>query len=183
MTTEEVIEFLKTRGDYTSAAANSLGLLGMQLSFDAIMIGPGSQDGLLLIERVGDRSLNLLLNKMKALALALERSESARTLTLVLLDCKAGLTGYVELNRLCRLLLLQENDSMEVSLASILPLTLPEPISAVNSADATLKMELDEDYNDPFVVKLLRAARENENEVQKTIRQAIDELSQISTPK
>jgi len=104
-------------------------------------------------------------------------------LTLVLLDCKAGVSAYLELNRLCRLFLLQDNDSLDVALASILPLSLPVPITAGNSADATLKDELKDDLTDPFVAKLLRAARDGESEVQKSVRDVVEQLSTLQQSK
>ena len=176
MNIEDVVQFLKERAGYTQAA-NSLALLGMQLSFDAVLIGPEQHDGLLLIESAAGRGLNLLLNKMKALALALERTDSARTLTLVLLDSEPAIPAYVELNRICRLFILQENIPLEQALASILPLFLPAPVMAGDGAENTLKSELDEEANNPVVMKLIRAARVGEFEVEKSVRETVEDLS------
>ena len=176
MNVELVIAFLKDHGRYVPSP-EPIHILDIDFHFDGILIGPGTHNGLVLVHGVSGNKFNPIAKKIRAFTLALERSASMRVVTLVLVGQPPDTLIFAELSRLCRVLVVSNESSLGDSLASILPLTLPQPMSASGTADAALRTELGDLHSDPFLSRLIKAARESEEEVQKTMRIAVDEIA------
>lgn len=178
MNIELLITFLKDRGRYKPTFP-PLHILDVDFAFDAVLIGPEDHNGLVLVHEVRDSSLGSISNELKALSIALQRTESTRAVTLLLVGDLPMTPPLSELNKLCRVIVVSSEASFEESLASILPLDLPQAIASSESADAALKAEASFDFSDPLISKLLKAAKENETEVQKAMRSTIDEIARL----
>ena len=178
MNFELLTAFLKDKGGYKPTPP-PLHILDVDFAFDAVLIGPEDHNGLVLVHEVKNSSLGPISKKLKALSLALERTESTRTVTLLLLGDLPTTPPLSELNKLCRVIVVSSDATLEESLASILPLELPQAMASTESADAALRAEASFDFSDPLIAKLLKAAKENETEVQKAMRSTIDEIARL----
>jgi hypothetical protein len=177
MNVELVIEFLKEHGRYRPSP-EPVHILDIDFHFDGVLLGPDDHNGLVLVHAVTGNSFSAVSKKLRAFTLALERTASMRTVTLALVGRAPDPDTFAELSRFCRVLVVADESSLVESLASILPLSLPQPLSASDTADAALKAELGDSFSEPFISRLIKAARESEEQVQKTVRSVVDEIAQ-----
>ncbi len=179
MNVELVIAFLKLHGQY-SVSPEPIHVLEIDFHFDGVLLGPDTHNGLVLVQEVVGKSLSAVSKKIRAFTLALERSESMRVVTLVLVGQVPDPDTFVELSQLCRVVVVSDQEPLGESLASILPLTLPKPLSSSETADEALKSELGPTFSEQFTGRLIKAARDSQQKVQETMRGAVDEIAQPS---
>ena len=175
MTAQDVIDVLKTEGHYHQRlpevhVANE----HLSFDFDALLVGPGDQDGLVLVAEVtADRTLAKVRCTLGALVGVLERCECRRPLALVLIANDDRDAELESLRRLCRLIIAPPARAPEEALVGLLPLPRIDPIEPAMRAEEALVEALKEDVESPLVQALIEAARSSSDQVEQTMREHV----------
>jgi len=183
MDTKSISDLLVTRGGY-SVARQPLRVqdIEFQGDFDAVLVGPDGERGLVLVVDASAASLKTVQRRLKAVCLALTRTGSMRPVTIVV-NAAQDLNSSIiaELDRLCRLVVIPPNCDLGDYLRPLLRLELPEGLES-RSPEVVLREELGTRTHDPFVDALIRAARKSPLDVESTVRENIDRAAELGSP-
>ncbi|MEM9594801.1 MAG: hypothetical protein AAGD06_11075 [Acidobacteriota bacterium] len=178
---ERVVEVLVRRGRYR-LMASPLRIDGVRFELDAVLEGPGRQRHTVLVADGAAPEAAGVPHRIRALALLLERAESARPLTLVWLDGDGK--GRPPLEDLCRVVAVdphRDDDDLAERLASLLPLELPEPPEPVGSVEGLLNRRL-EDADDSVTAALRAAAASGTEPVRSALIQILEDAHPLAEP-
>ncbi|WP_041450437.1 hypothetical protein [Anaeromyxobacter dehalogenans] len=153
------------------------------LRFDDVLIGPGTERDLILVERK-KRLPTSLARLTRALLAALETRQSWRPVSLVVVseDQDADLMrDYEDIRRICPVYIVTRGaDALRV-LRPLLPLVLPTHSPETRSADVVLSRKLGEHANAPLVISLLSAARDGSAAVDRAMLEAVDDAAAVDS--
>jgi len=176
MTPEMVVEEL-TRNGYQKVA-QPLHVADLDFDFAGALTGPNEQESLTLVVEGEGAALIAAQRRLRAFAVVLERTGSTRPITVVVVGDNPNSRALTALAELARVVVVRSSTPLTDSLHSLLPLRLPEPITASSSAETALEQELS-GRSDPVIVRLLKAAKENADRVRTAmhviIKEAIEE--------
>jgi hypothetical protein len=116
------------------------------------------------------------LRRLRAFAVVLERSGSTRPINVILLSSAPDPASVAALEQLARVIVVQPDQPLADSLHSLLPLRLPEPIAASQSAEKMLHEELAR-TSSPFTQRLLQAGKKSATAVEAEMRVALVALA------
>ena len=170
MTPEMVVAEL-TRYGYRRVR-QPLHVATVDFDFAGALKGPNGQDSLTLVVDGEGSALVAAQRRLRAFAVVLDRSGSKRPITVVVVGDKPNARALGELEQLARVVVVSSDAPLSESLLSLLPLTLPKPIAASQSAEAVLHEELAGRPN-PVVNRLLKAARNSSDKVRLTMHSII----------
>lgn len=182
MITESIVEILQSKGHY-HRVPRPLHIVDVNFEFDAVMVGPENQRGLILILSAEDVPLDSVRRRVDTFSEALKITRSMRPITLVLIRQKSDNadnfdnSAIVALEKLGRVILVDPDKPLEASLHSLLSLNPPSTREPVESADDALRAELGNDSEDPVIRKLLKAAQKGRIDVERTLLEEIDRLA------
>ena len=169
MSIEQVSELLTTKGGFRRVPKPlHIAELEFGFEFDAVFEGPHDQHGLVLIVDLSRLSLQIVERRVRAFALALSRTNSLRTVCLVLLNPEAGSNDRTlfALELLCRVILVKSTEDPTFALRGVLPIHLPVPGISVVGADEALAEELKNRPVDELMKQLQKAAKSGCDAVQ-----------------
>lgn len=170
-----IVQELVTRG-YRSVP-QPLHIADIDFDFSAALTGPNDQESLTLILEGEGQALVAAQRRLRAFALVLERTGSARPINVVVLSDKPDPKAIAELQTMARVVLIEPGLPLVKSLQSLLPLELPAPVGGRISAEAALLEEMG-GSTDPVAARLLKAARESSEKVRVTMNQILQEVSE-----
>lgn len=149
----------------------------IDFDFAGALTGPGDQEHLTLILDGQSGSIAPAQRRLQAFAVVLDRSGSARPISVVVLSNSLDPKALAELEATAHVVVVDPDRPLSESLSSLLPLELPEPIASTGSADAALKEELGA-QPDQVCTRLIRAARESADKVESTMQAILREASE-----
>lgn len=177
MTPELIINTLERRGNYRRVA-QPLHIADVDFDFSGALVGPGDQQALTLILDGSQITIAAALRRLKAFAVVLERSVSTRPINVVLLAESPDRADVAALEQIARVIVVQPHQELENALHILLPLKLPEPIPASESAEKTLREEL-QATKSPLTLRLLKAGKKSASAVEEEMRKALIELTTV----
>lgn len=177
MTPELIMNKLERCGEYRRVA-QPLHIADVNFDFSGALIGPGDQQALTLILDGNRNPIALALRRLRAFAVVLERSGSTRTINVILLSESPDRGEVAALEQVARVVVVQPHQELEDALYSLLPLKLPQPIPPSESAEKTLREELQGETS-PLIQRLLKAGRKSASAVEEEMRKALMELTAI----
>jgi hypothetical protein len=178
---DDIIRALEKRGGYTRAAEPPL-ISGVDFKgvFDAVLVGPKDQNGLVLVRGAEIASMGEIRRVVKAFTTALDRTGSTRPITLVLATMVSpDDPSILALQDSCRVITVPAGGKLEGYLRVLLPLKLPSRETGTKTADSALRDELEDSLEDPLIAALIRAARKNSDEVQRRMREEINRVAAL----
>ena len=178
MTIESIVEILQLKGHFRQAPKLvHIADADLKFDFDAILVGPGNEGGIVLVLDAADKALGAILRKLKAFSLVLDRSGSMRPMTLVLVTRDPDDPNIAALEEFTRVIVVSPERDTETCLRALLPLHLPKPLKSTESAEAALRDELGDDIRDPLITRLLKAGLKGSTDVESKMREVIDRLA------
>jgi len=154
----------------------------MPFPFDAVLIGPRDQ-GTLVIAAVADgRGISQLKRHVRSLLLVLEREESSRPISLVVVTRQPRGRWTEELEQLCRLFVLDaaaNEQAVKAQLVQLLPLKLPKPIGRMDRAESMLEAALGSEKDSGLYRDVLQAAHKGAKAVEEVLLSKIDEAATL----
>jgi hypothetical protein len=175
MNSELVLDTLEREGGYRRVS-QPLHVADVDFDFAGALVGPDDQQALTLILDENRKTIAAALRRLKAFAVVLERSGSTRPINVVLLSNDPDRDSVEALEQLARVIIVDPNQSLTESLHSLLPLHLPEPIEASQSAEKTLRKELKGSVS-PLTQRLLKAGKKSAAAVEGEMRKALMDLA------
>jgi hypothetical protein len=146
----------------------------IEFRFAAVLVGPGQADGLVIVVDLQANTSSTTSRKLRGLITVLDRLESRRTVSVILVIRAEVQIALEELEKLCHIVIVQPEGVLENSLRSLLPLVLPTPEANTSNAEAILRRELDSAGDEPFINQLIAASHSSQTEVENVLRTAID---------
>ena len=175
---ERVLTVLEEQGGYRPVRQPLQVVdVDFKFGFDAVLVGPQNQDGLVIVLSAEDAPSGSLQRKVKAFILLLERTGSTRPVSLVLLTAEQSTKPVAALEAICRVILVPDDAEPEQALHPLLPLTIPAVPENLESAEDAINFELGSDAASPLVSALLRAARKGPEDVRDIVRSAVDNVA------
>lgn len=177
MTPELIMNTLERYGEYRRVA-QPLHIADVDFDFSGALVGPGNQQALTLILDGNRNSIALALRRLRAFAVVLERSCSTRPINVILLSESPDRAEVAALEQFARVIVVQPQQILEDALLVLLPLQLPEPIPPSESAERTLREEL-QGTTSALTLRLLRAGKKSASAVEEEMRKALIELTAV----
>jgi hypothetical protein len=165
---EEVLRLLQANGYTSNAPTVSVG--GVDFNFDAVLSGPGSQNGLIVVATL-DGDAARWRRRIANLCTALSRTNSRRPVTAIVLAAEGS--PVVDPEAACSTFAVTFADDPKVVLAPLLPLQLPAPSVARESAETLLRAQLGDAARDDLATTLLAAARLGADEVANVLHDSL----------
>ena len=169
-----IVQLLVSRSGYRHGRV-PLRVAEIDFRFDAVLVGPRQGDGLVVIVDLHANTSITTARRIRGLITVLDRLQSRRTVSVVLVvraDVKFALE---ELEQCCHIVLVRPGALLENSLRSLLPLVLPTPEASTSSAEEALRRELDSAADEPFIMQLIQASHTSQSEIDNVLRHAIDD--------
>lgn len=175
MTAELILSTLEHSGDYRRVS-QPLHIADVDFDFAGALVGPGDQQALTLILDESRNPIAAALRRLKAFAVVLERSGSTRPINVILLSSAPDRASITALEELARVIVVQPDQEVNDALHSLLPLDLPQPIPPSESAEKTLREEMQRSASH-FTQRLLKAGKKGASAVEEEMREALLELA------
>lgn len=154
--------------------------LDFGFEFDAVLEGPDGQHGLVLVSDGSTISTRSLERLIQSFSLALSRTDSLRTLTLVLINSDAGQSDLASLETLCRVINVRDAQSLTFDLRGLLPLAIPPPSNPLLSSAEVLASELASETIDELTHQLIKAAKDSAQSVAAAALAAVERAATIA---
>jgi hypothetical protein len=178
---QRVCEILRAGG--FELTASPLRIASMEFLFAAILIAHGRLDLVVVIDTVEDQDEKRLLQRLEALARALDLATSHRALTVVFVGPKPSDSFLGAASRVCRVLPVgvgEGQGSLRDWLSVLLP--MPLPVSSDSSADtlAELKRRLPPTIDPKLTASLVSSAAQGQGAVERTFVDGVAEPLRLS---
>lgn len=149
--------------------------------FDAIFIGPRNQKGLVLVINGEKSNKSLMKRHIKAFALAINRAELKRPITVIYCTDHIDDALVSEIAQLFPVIPISPGtESLQESLGRLRPLDLPNPMRKSDSTDLELSNALHRLRTEPFVKALKRAADKSSEKVEVLVRDTLEDISNVA---
>jgi hypothetical protein len=183
MIIDEIVEILQSqsKGNYRLVSPKVL-VADVEFDFDAVMVGPDDQQNIILIYNAQSISLDIVHREIEAFSLILDRTESTRSITLVLITNESNNPTIKSLETLCRVVIVSPDKAVAESLCRLLPLLSRDTEKTIISAEAALRHELAESSQDPLIIELLNAAYKSDSAVEATMMKKIEAAANFDAP-
>jgi hypothetical protein len=173
--TDAVLKVLSENG-YAFVPA-PLKVAGVAFGFDAALVGPGDYGNLVVVvEDDGSDSVSVV-KRVKSLMLVLNRSNSARPVTIVLV-ASAQIASLEKLSEFAHVVVIPpdvEEPGITRALKSLLRLRPPEPISPTPT-ETVFSEEMGALKSDPAARALVSAARRGSSEVEAALVRLVTDV-------
>ena len=156
---------------------------GVVLQFDDVLVGPGEERDLVLIERK-QRSPSSVARLARALVSVLEARNSRRPVSLVLVlndPAPAFHREFESIRQICPVYMLGPGTDIGRALRPLLPLRLPTRTPETRSADAVLTRILGSLASTQLVESLLAAAKDGSTAVEEVMLRAVDGVASLDS--
>jgi len=150
--------------------------IDFQSDFLAVLIGPRSQQSMVVVLDASRTPVEVARRRVNALATTLDRSGSEIPLTLVLINSDSEERKTADLDAICRVVRVFDPTAPQNDLRPLLPLALPEPTEPLPSALPTLFKNIGALAQDPFETSLAEMARRGPSPVTDAVRARIEEV-------
>lgn len=161
---EEIADVLAERGEYRHVV-KPLRIADIEFQFDAVLVGPNGSDDIVVVVNLQEVSSTALSRRIRGLVTVLDRLQSRRSVSVVLIvrsDFRFDVSG---LDKYCHVVVVRPGKPLESSLRTLLPLVLPEPSALHVNAEAALRHEMGLELQSEFVNKVIAAARSGSDDV------------------
>lgn len=175
--TTQVTEFLTRRGRY-EVVPEPLHVADLEFEFPAVLKGPPNHPGLVVVLDDSSSSAEAVVRRLRAFRTVLTRSGARRPITVILYHTDFPPDAVNEIREVCRVIPVDRAEDINDRLRPLLPLNLPDAISAVSTAEATLLTFLGSSAGAPIVKALLRASSDSTERVRDVIRERARKISQ-----
>ena len=176
MSVREVVTLLIKDGKYR-LISDGIHISELEFRFDAILLGPGDERGLVIVLDIRTEPLAPLRRRLRSFAQVLQRTGSNRPLTAVLVGSGFTADELHATRAVCRVVLVQSDESVQSCLTPLLPLTLPDPVAQTVSATTLLRTELADKFASRSLAgTLLRASERGSEAVRDSIRDRVDRI-------
>lgn len=176
MTVRAVVTLLTKDGKYR-LISDGIHISELEFRFDAILIGPGDERGLVIVLDIRTEPLAPLRRRLRSFAQVLQRTGANRPLTAVLVGSTFTADELHATRAVCRVVLVGSDESLQSCLTPLLPLTLPTPVAQTVSTMALLRTRLaDKIVSRSLTGTLLRASERGSVAVRDSIRGRVDRI-------
>lgn len=171
---QNVVEMLIDRGRYRHAQL-PLRLGDIDFRFDAVLVGPESADGLVVVVDFQTHTSALIARRVRGLITLLDRLQSRRTVSVVFVVRTSVAFAFDELEKLCHVSIVRPEGALETCIRPLLPLVLPPPETTDSNAEIALRRELENDSVGALAEQLIVAAKIGSDEVHASLSRAIED--------
>ena len=152
-----------------------LRLADIEFRFDAVLVGPTGHDDLLVIIDLQAKSKLATHRRIQGLVTVLERLNSHRSVTAVIIIRDGSLDDMSELSKYCHIVVVRPNIPLQVALRVLLPLKLDtrdeqEPIDSL----AALRREVG--LNDSYINDLIDKSPNGASSLELAIKEQIEKI-------
>lgn len=173
--TDQIASTLISKGGYRRAQL-PLRIHDIDFRFDAVLVGPEGEAGLVVVSNLREDSASRIVRKLSGLVTLLDRLKSRRSVSLVLVIRSDWVMNTQELEKLCHVVVVRPELAIEGSLRTLIPLRLPAAELQSEGAREVLINEMRSSNIDSRMEVLVQAADISESNVLKSIEQVINEL-------
>ena len=177
-TIDRIVGLLATAG--YQPLTKPLEISSVRFEFAAALLGGDRVLDLVIIVDTSRESHARIRQKLEGLSRALDVVQSRRPLTAILVGPKLSASLLQLISRVCRVLVVDDksdsniDNQIQKSLAVLLPLSLPQPTSAMADPFAELSDQFENPLNDARATDLWAAAKVGVAEVESHLRAWIE---------
>jgi len=152
-----------------------LRLADIEFRFDAVLVGPTGTDDLLVIIDLQAKSRPAIRRRIQGLVTVLDRLNSHRSVTAVIIIRDGSVVEMSELEKYCHIVVVRPNIPLQTALRILLPLKLDtrDEQDAIDSLTA-LRREIGS--NDPYINQLIDQSPNGADVLVSTINAQIDNI-------
>lgn len=173
MSVQAVVSLLIEDGKY-QIISDAIHISELVFRFDAMLIGPGDERGLVIVLDIRTEPLAPLRRRLRSFAQVMQRTGPNRPLTAVLVGSTFTASELHATRSVCRVILVDPQDGIRSSLTPLLPLTLPDPVTHTVSATTLFRTQLAGKIElRPLGSTLLRASERGSDTVRDAVRDRV----------
>lgn len=146
------------------------------VEFDRVLLSPEGHKEIVLLLQDDSKSLTRSLKKLKLLTLLLNKSDSFRSFTLVIIAKSFDTEVLNELYKYARIVPILTGHQLEKQLKPLVPLKLPPPVRARTEVLEELYSKLGQRSRNPVINRLIKAADKSANAVEERLIKEIDSI-------
>jgi hypothetical protein len=152
-----------------------LRLADIEFRFDAVLVGPSGSDDLLVIIDLQAKSKPATRRRIQGLVTVLDRLNSHRSVTAVIIIRDGSLVDMSELEKYCHIVVVRPNIPLQTALRILLPLKL-DTHDEQEATDSIAALRREVGSNDSYINNLIDQSPNGADAVARTIAAQIDSI-------